>query len=140
MSRRFSSFSVLGLSLILCIGLLIIALDYTLEALLETLNKKHRNAYARLEWQSNSLLQLQRLAHEGAGINTWENAHHNVPVTAAGHTLAVLDIKDRQHPRLKETATLRPLSTSTTPMEQSRTDSVPEASSDEKGSLRINLE
>ena len=62
---------------------------------------RNRDAYTRLEWTINETLQLQRLAHEELGIGTWDGCAEDVPVTEKGQRLAVLDLENRNHPRLK---------------------------------------
>lgn len=60
--------------------------------------------YARLEWFTNDALQTQRLAHEELGIEaTWNGCAgvRAVPITEKGEMLAVLDISDPKHPRLR---------------------------------------
>ncbi|KAH7084584.1 hypothetical protein FB567DRAFT_400442, partial [Paraphoma chrysanthemicola] len=99
------SFSVLGLSIILAVGgfivLLATLLDRILAALfrLDKLRTSHVWSYAYAEWQANSVLQLQRMAHENVGSGTWSRATDAIPVTQPGETLAVLDVTDRKHPR-----------------------------------------
>ena len=56
--------------------------------------------YARAEWQTNTTLQLQRMAHENLGLGTWSRADEGVPVTEMGDRVGVLDISDKKHPRL----------------------------------------
>jgi hypothetical protein len=48
----------------------------------------------RGEWNITSTLQLQRLAHEGAGFGTWKRTSDGTPVTLSNETLGVLDFKD----------------------------------------------
>ncbi|KAK0613547.1 hypothetical protein B0T14DRAFT_499015 [Immersiella caudata] len=45
--------------------------------------------------------QIQRLAHEATGAGTWSRATGSIPVTKPGDLLAVLDIADPEHPRLR---------------------------------------
>ncbi|KAL1651891.1 hypothetical protein SLS58_000014 [Diplodia intermedia] len=59
------------------------------------------DSYARLEWCANETLQLQRLAHEELGMGTWSKCDGDVPVTEKGERLAMLDLTDSKHPRLK---------------------------------------
>lgn len=102
-SDAFTSFSVLGLAIILGVGGLLIALAYSLELLAECASRRaRRGAYRRLEWSANGTLQLQRLAHEALGYGgAWACATDAVPVTrCAGEPLAVLDVQDIEHPRL----------------------------------------
>ena len=55
-----------------------------------------RYRYAQLEWETNSTLQLQRLAHEGIGLGIWSHQTNSVPVTERGEKLGVLDISLRK--------------------------------------------
>lgn len=75
-----------------------------LEELVSTYSKlRHRKSsrsYAQLEWQTTSVLQLQRLAHEGIGAGTWSSALDTVPVTKKGDAIGILDTSDEKHPRL----------------------------------------
>lgn len=54
-----------------------------------------------MEWSVNETLQQQRLAQEGSGIGTWSRGTKSVPITRPGELLAVLDLTDLTHPRLK---------------------------------------
>ncbi|KAH8696936.1 hypothetical protein GQ44DRAFT_733494 [Phaeosphaeriaceae sp. PMI808] len=104
-SSRYYSFSVLGLSVILFVGGFIMILGLFIESVAGCMGrlrrrKGSRSAYTRLEWQANSTLQLQRLAHEPLGFGTWSRTMENVPVTAAGELLGVFNIADKRHPRL----------------------------------------
>ncbi|KAL1614534.1 hypothetical protein SLS54_009708 [Diplodia seriata] len=101
-NAEYFNFSVFGLSFTLALGSLVIFLSYTVEPLLGWLQRRRNwDSYARLEWITNETLQLQRLAHEEAGLETWEGCADNVPVTRHGERLAVLDLHDPEHPRLK---------------------------------------
>lgn len=75
-----------------------------LEELISAYSKlRHRKShwsYAQLEWQTNSILQLQRLAHEGVGQGTWSNTLSTVPITEKGEELGILDVSNATHPRL----------------------------------------
>ncbi|KAF1951516.1 hypothetical protein CC80DRAFT_528262 [Byssothecium circinans] len=107
MSTKYSSFSVLGVSLILVIGGLFIVLDLTLPHIVDFVQIRRSakcsnpsGTYARLEWDTNTTLQLQRLAHEHViGSGTWSNrwAH---PITAPGENLAMIDTRDEKHTTL----------------------------------------
>lgn len=67
---------------------------------LPSLQRNRKVQYGYAEWQANSTLQLQRLAHENLGLGTWSKTNEAVPVTEPGDTLGVLDISDIQHSRL----------------------------------------
>lgn len=87
------------------LGSIIILLSNTLETLVCYLERRFRRYnYARLEWATNETLRLQRLANEEIGFGTWNGCCDAVPVTAsATECLAVLDVSDPSHPRLKTT-------------------------------------
>lgn len=63
--------------------------------------RRNLDPYARLEWASNETLQLQRLAHEELGVGSWRRCLEAVPTTGRGERLAVLDVGDLKHPRLR---------------------------------------
>lgn len=62
--------------------------------------KKGYRQYAHLEWTTNTVLQLQRLAHEELGLGTWSGCADTVPTTKATEVMASLDITDIHHPVL----------------------------------------
>jgi len=66
--------------------------------------------YAMLEWDNNSALQLQRLAHEAVGSGSWFRTAHSVPITEFGETLGALDVSDPKHARLRRYTPLEELS------------------------------
>lgn len=105
-SSRHYSFSVLGMSIILIVGGIIQLTAFFLDDLLALLFRFRRLKndedynYAYAEWQTGSILQLQRLAQEGVGAGSWTGATDLVPVTDPGDALAVLDLRERKHPRL----------------------------------------
>ena len=107
-STAYSSFSIFGLAFIAGLGGLIVIVSYTLEAMLACLVRRGRLApatsYAFREWTTNSTLQLQRLAHQGAGIGSWSGGTDIVPVTYPGEKLAVLDLDDPQLPQFVRVA------------------------------------
>lgn len=98
-----TSFSVLGLIIVLCLGGLIILISFTIEPLTGWIEQGFGNDnYKQLEWATNEILQLQRLAHEELGCGTWFGK--NFPITVVGEKLAVLDISDPDHPMLVKPA------------------------------------
>lgn len=107
-STAYTNFSVLGLSITLIIGGLIIVLAYTLEHIIAFIERRHSKIkYSRLEWSANDILQTQRMAHEAIGDGTWANCAgvDAVPVTEKPQSLAGLDIRDPDHPRLEVPST-----------------------------------
>ncbi len=106
-SDAYTSFSVLGLGLVFTIGGLLIGLGYTLEPLTEYASKRwHRGTYQRLEWSANGTLQLQRLSQEAVGWGIWTATTEFVPVAQAGDILAPLDVRNIDHPKLLQRASV----------------------------------
>ncbi|KAI0423548.1 hypothetical protein F5Y09DRAFT_348744 [Xylaria sp. FL1042] len=100
-STAYGSFSIFWLGFILVFGLLLILISYLLEAVSALLAKrKGYRQHAHLEWNTNTTLQLQRLAHEELGLGTWSRCVDNVPHTIPGELLGLLDISDLKHPVL----------------------------------------
>ncbi|GAW24524.1 hypothetical protein ANO14919_141110 [Xylariales sp. No.14919] len=100
-STAHASFSVFWLVFILVAGLLLISTSYLLEVVSEFLAKrKGYRQHAHLEWNTNTTLQLQRLAHEELGLGTWSRCADDVPATMPGELLGLLDISDLKHPVL----------------------------------------
>src|SRR5689334_6179766 len=108
MTTKYSSFSILGVGLILAIGGLIMFLDLALEPTLEYITARRspdkrspETNYARLEWNASTTLQLQRLAHEQVGAGDWKSSGwFSHPVTAPGEELAMFESKRENHPKL----------------------------------------
>ncbi|KAI1179955.1 hypothetical protein F4777DRAFT_355236 [Nemania sp. FL0916] len=101
-SAKYTSFSVFALLLIYIIGWLIVLVSLSLESISKILHKKWGlGTFAHLEWNTNAILQLQRLAHEPIGFGTWSKGAVEVPVTEAGDLLGCLDISNPDHPVLK---------------------------------------
>ncbi|KAJ4367113.1 hypothetical protein N0V83_007643 [Neocucurbitaria cava] len=116
-STNYSSFNVLGLSLILIIGVIVVVLDMGLEPTVAWWQRrtyaKHQARdegypsdkiahplYAALEWNQTSILQLQRHAQEEAGFGEWTRCATDVPVTEPRQLLAGLDLRRIAHPLL----------------------------------------
>lgn len=117
-STNYSSFNVLGLSIILVLGILIIAFDMGLEptvawwqrrkyAKLLSQNESYaaetndHSLYGALEWSQTSILQLQRLAQEEAGYGVWSGCDKDVPTTEPEQLLAAFDMRNLTHPKLQ---------------------------------------
>jgi hypothetical protein len=125
-STSYSSFNVLGVSVILILGFIVIVLDIGLEptvawfqrrkyarvnasdeSLVRDDEEKMHPLYGATEWSQTSMLQLQRLAHEEAGYGEWSNCALDVPVTEPGQLIARLDLRNVVHPLLqRQKATL----------------------------------
>ncbi|KAH7075062.1 hypothetical protein FB567DRAFT_183030 [Paraphoma chrysanthemicola] len=103
-SDSFTSFSVLGLVLILSIGGLIMIVSVLLPWTMERM-RRHRNPLPSVEWNMNEILQLQRLAHEAVGAGDWDDVSSDYPLTRKGEFLACLDIADPKHPLLRPAET-----------------------------------
>jgi len=79
--------------------------------------KTAKLVHERAEWNINSTLQLQRLAHEAIGAGTWGRTFSETPVTLPDQTLGTLSFKKppMHHPyfinpdvKLVSTSTLEP--------------------------------
>ena len=97
------SFSVLGLSIILAVGALVICIYLVLETIVGMIQKRYKwGDHRRLRWIMDDKIQIQRMAFEEAGMGTWENLSGNVPVTTKGDVFGSLEHVDPKHPRLGE--------------------------------------
>lgn len=67
--------------------------------------RKGLDHFAYLEWVTNDTFQLQRLAHEELGCGRWESGADDIPRTAMGDRLALLDVSDLEHPKLQKVST-----------------------------------
>ncbi|KAF2183496.1 hypothetical protein K469DRAFT_689964 [Zopfia rhizophila CBS 207.26] len=113
-STLYSSFSVLGLSIILILGSILIITDIFLEPGLnywqtrraESGKLPHHNftgsTHSRLEWRVMSVLQLQRLAHEAVGSGSWFKTSSENPITKPMEKLGILDVSDEKRPFLRQ--------------------------------------
>ena len=94
----YTSFSVLGIALILAVGGAIVCLNLGLESLVRCSERGVRRTQGgeasgkSLEWTLDGTLQLQRMALEGRDIGTWERCTNDVPVTARGEILNLAQI------------------------------------------------
>jgi hypothetical protein len=81
-SAEYISFSVFGLSIIIAIGSIVILVNLILDTAVGFIQRMLRKGETkRLEWATNGMLQLQRLAYEGHGIGTWRKLDADVPIT-----------------------------------------------------------
>jgi hypothetical protein len=102
LSTAYTSFSLFGLCFTFVVGGLIIIISYILDPVLSCLRKRRgHQTYAQLEWCTNEILQVQRLAHEELGLGTWSHATSSVPITKLGELLGLLDLADPDHPKLR---------------------------------------
>ena len=97
------SFSVFALFFLFVLGVIIIVLAQTIDTMVLAM-KRRRGADlgTSLEWSSNETLQLQRLAHEELHVGKWTQCTDAIPLTQGNVKLAVLDISDPMHPRLRK--------------------------------------
>ncbi|KAK5654567.1 hypothetical protein OQA88_7196 [Cercophora sp. LCS_1] len=97
------SFNILSITCIFVGGALIILLSFILHRILPLClrGRGRETQYSKLEWSSNETPQLHRLAHEATGTGSWSRGTGMVPVTRQGDVLAVLEIDDTDHPKLR---------------------------------------
>ncbi|KAI1265475.1 hypothetical protein F5Y18DRAFT_417183 [Xylariaceae sp. FL1019] len=99
-STAYSSFSLFGLLFTFIVGFFIITVSFILEPVFSFLYKAFdHNRYATQEWNANTTLQLQRLAHEGVGFGTWSKGADRIPVTESDELLACLNLQTPDHPK-----------------------------------------
>ncbi|TRX91314.1 hypothetical protein FHL15_007736 [Xylaria flabelliformis] len=93
------SSSVFGLSFLLIAGLPIILLSIFIEPVARFMQTRGKlSPHSRLEWGTNGVFQLQRLAHEELGIGEWTAANKTIPETKTPTSLASLDVLNLEHP------------------------------------------
>ena len=96
-----TSFSVLGVVIILIVGSLLITINLVLSTVMGFIRQKRQwKAYKSLQWTLDDKLQLQRLAYEEAGQGQWSGGTDSVPVTRRGDKLGIPETVDGKHPRL----------------------------------------
>ncbi|OAG12918.1 uncharacterized protein CC84DRAFT_1227646 [Paraphaeosphaeria sporulosa] len=84
-SKAHTSFTVLGLFLLIGIGLLIMLVNTILPQLAAYWQRRAGlGAYKRLEWVESGAFQLQRMAAEGVGVGPWRGKEDDVPTLAGG--------------------------------------------------------
>ncbi|KAI9716556.1 MAG: hypothetical protein M1812_005287 [Candelaria pacifica] len=86
-----TSFSVLGVAVIIALGGLLILTNMILEPIVGWIQgrSKNPNQHRRLQWILDEKLQLQRVAYEEAGIGLWQGPMDLVPVTARGEAFGL---------------------------------------------------
>lgn len=98
-STDHTCFSVLGLTITLVLGGLIIILSNLTGPLYAFLRKRQKKfSYRQLEWATNETLQLQRMVHEELGLGTWSETLSSIPITEKDEKLGVLDMSNKEHP------------------------------------------
>ena len=81
----YQSFSVLGVSIIVAIGTLIIIVSLVLDSAVGALRKRfHWKEYKEEAWRTDSMLHQQGLAFEGTSVVKWTHFDTNVPITETG--------------------------------------------------------
>ncbi|KAL8687209.1 MAG: hypothetical protein Q9218_006557 [Villophora microphyllina] len=96
-----TSFSVLGVAIILIVGSLLIVTSLVLEPALGFARRQmRRNEYKSLQYIADGTWQLQRLAYEEAGQGHWSGGANTVPLTRKGDTMGLPRNADVKHPRL----------------------------------------
>lgn len=81
------------------VGLLLIALSLSLESLCRLIQRRvSKLQYPLAEWNSNSCLQLQRLAFEELGTGQWKGCDQYVPFTEEHTDVEPLDLSEPKHP------------------------------------------
>lgn len=97
----FLSFSVLGVSIILILGGLLIFTALVLDTLVGLIRRSsHREDHKSVQWAVDEKLQLQRLAFEGAGQGRWAGGTDAVPTTSMDELLGFKPGFNQNHPRL----------------------------------------
>lgn len=90
-----TSFSVLGMFIVLAIGFIITPIGYFPDSFIGSPwgrpFKRRLFPHRRQQWILNSTLQLQRIAFERAKMGTWTGQMEPVPVTRPGELLGELD-------------------------------------------------
>ncbi len=96
-----TSFSVLGVGIILIVGSVLIFTGLVLSTVMGFIRRKlHWQEYKSLQWTLDAKLQLQRLAYEEAGQGQWRGGTDSVPVTRRGDKLGMPKTVNGKHPRL----------------------------------------
>ena len=96
-----TSFSVLGVAIILIVGAILIPTSLILPSAVGLLRRLSRwKQYKSLQWAVDSKFQLQRLAFEEAGQGQWSGGADSVPLTRRDDVLGLPERVDAKHPRL----------------------------------------
>ncbi|KAJ8110926.1 hypothetical protein OPT61_g6357 [Boeremia exigua] len=105
-STKFYSFSTWALVIILSVGSLVMLIGFFLEELVglglkyASSKMRERLTPALASWQAESTLQLQRMAHEAIGVDSWTRTDESIPVTDKGTVLGIYDTSNSKHTRL----------------------------------------
>ncbi len=96
-----TSFSVVGVTIILALGAFLILLNLFLDLLVGFIQQKFNwGDHKRLQWVIDEKLQLQRLAYEEAGQGTWTGGASTVPVMRMEDRIGIPMNIDKTHPKL----------------------------------------
>ncbi|KAF2438967.1 hypothetical protein P171DRAFT_436343 [Karstenula rhodostoma CBS 690.94] len=93
-----TSFSTLGVAIILTVGGLLILMHMVLEYIVA--NIVPTKNYKLVRWALDDKLQLQRLAFEGAGVGSWNAGLGTVPTTKRTQTFGMEIGGDQRHPTM----------------------------------------
>lgn len=96
-----TSFSVLGVAIILVVGTILLTLSLLLSTIVSGLRRvsKYKD-HKWIQYLLDEKLQLHRLAYEGAGQGNWSNCADSIPITREGERLGIPEMVDKDHPRL----------------------------------------
>jgi len=84
-SKQHTSFSALGLSVLIGLGILLITLSLILPDTVACLQTRmSKGMHKRREWVESNSFQLQRMAAEGLGVKNWERLDEDVPILPSG--------------------------------------------------------
>ncbi|KAL9593457.1 MAG: hypothetical protein Q9219_007546 [cf. Caloplaca sp. 3 TL-2023] len=97
----FLSFSVLGVSIILGLGSLLILTSFCIDSLVGFIRRRLKwKDYKSLQWTLDEKLQLQRLALEKAGQGLWTGEMNSVPITSKEQIFGLRWALDKDRPTL----------------------------------------
>lgn len=98
-----TSFSVLGVVIILIVGILLMILSISLDLLSSYFRSKlQKHEHKQVQWGLDGIFQLHRLAYEAAGQGTWTGGFNSIPVTKKGDLIRVPDFRAHsRHPTLR---------------------------------------
>ena len=97
----YTSFSVVGLSIILGVSALIILVNCVLEQTVYGIQRwQNTGLYRRMAWVLDGTLQLQRMAFESSGLGKWDRCTDEVPITPLGEKFPLTTTSNPEHPTL----------------------------------------
>ena len=96
-----TSFSILGVAVIVILGTVLILLNQVLDIIVGFIQRKlDWGDHKRLQWVVDEKLQLQRLAYEEAGQGTWSGGASAVPVMRFNEKIGIPRNVNKDHPKL----------------------------------------